>query len=118
MNPGDIYTVNLNLTTGDTSNKVIPVVILSGGHERYLKQAIVAPVIDWEHHLDENSFFVALEPDSFRDFQTRSMINCYQLKALGHERFIKKIGTISKDEMNQVKKSISLILDIEPEHCE
>jgi mRNA interferase MazF len=118
MNPGDIYTVNLNPAAEDTSKKAIPVVILSAGHDRYFKQAIIAPVIDWEHHLDKNPFFVALEPDSSRDFQTSSMINCYQLKALDHKRFIRKIGTISKDEMNQVKKSISLILGIEPEHCE
>ena len=96
----------------------MPVVILSEGHDRYLKQAIVAPVIDWENHLDENPFFVSLEPDSLGIFQRRSMIDGYQLKVLNHDRFIKKIGTISKDEMNQVKKSISLILDIEPEHCE
>jgi len=118
MNPGDIYTANFNSSTGITSNKPMPVVILSEGHDRYLKQAIVAPVIDREHHLDKNPFFVALEPDSFRDFQRRSMIDCYQLRVLNHDRFIKKIGTISKDEMTQVKKSISLILDIEPEHCE
>ena len=118
MNPGDIYTVNFNSRSGDTSNKAIPVVILSEGHDRYLKQAIVAPVIDWEHHLDKNPFFVALEPDSFRGLETRSMIDCYQLRVVSHERFMKKIGTISKDEMNQVKKSISLILNIEPEHCE
>jgi mRNA interferase MazF len=118
MNPGDIYTVNFNSLTGDASNTALPVVILSEGHDRYLKQAIVAPVIDWDHHLDKNPFFVALEPDSFRDSQTRSMIDCYQLRVVNHESFIKKIGTISKDEMNQLKKSIALILDIEPEHCE
>ena len=118
MNPGDIYTVNFNSLTGDTSNTALPVVILREGHDLYLKQAIVAPVIDWEHHLDENPFYVALEPDSSRIFQTKSMIDCYQLRVVSHERFIKKIGTISKEEMTQVKKSISLILDIEPEHCE
>jgi len=118
MNPGDIYTVNLNSLTGDTNNTALPVVILSEGHDRYLKQAIVAPVVDWEHHLDKNPFFVTLEPNSLSDLQTRSMIDCYKLRVLSHERFIKKIGTISKDEMNRVKKSISLILNIEPDHCE
>jgi len=118
MNPGDIYTVSLSSSSEGSGNKSIPVVILSGGHDRYFKQAIVAPVIGWEGSLDKNPFFVNLEPDSLRDFPTRSMIDCYQLRVFNHERFVKRIGTISKDEMAQVKKSISLILDIEPEHCE
>jgi hypothetical protein len=31
---------------------------------------------------------------------------------------MEKIGEISNDEIVQIKRSITLILDIEPKHCE
>ena len=118
MNPGNIYTVNFNPLTGSTLNKTLPVVILNGGDHRYLPLAIIAPIIDWEDYLDENPFFVSLEPESLKGLRDKSMIDCYQLRAIDHERLIEKIGTLPHDKMSQIKKSISLILDIEPEHCE
>jgi hypothetical protein len=33
-------------------------------------------------------------------------------------RFAEKIGELSNDEIDQIKRSITLILDIESEHCE
>jgi mRNA interferase MazF len=118
MNPGDIYTVKFNPPTGSTFNNTLPVIILNGGDDRYLRLAIVAPIIDWEDYLDENPFFVSLEPGSLKGMRNKSMIDCYQLRAIDHERLMEKIGTLSSEKMNQIKKSISLILDIEPEHCE
>ena len=118
MNPGDIYTVNFNPPTGIPLNKTLPVVILSGGDHRYLPLAIIAPIIEWEDCLEENPFFVPLEPELLKGLRNKSMIDCYQLRAIDHDRFKEKIGTLSSEKMNQIKKSIALILDIEPEHCE
>jgi mRNA interferase MazF len=118
MNPGDIYTINYDSLTGNRLNKTLPVVILSGGDYRYLPLAIIAPIIDWEDYLDENPFFVSLEPEHHKGLRNKSMIDCYQIRAIDHVRLIEKIGILSSDKMNQIKKSISLILDIEPEHCE
>jgi len=118
MDPGDIYTVDFDPQTGSTLNKTLPVIVLNGGDHRYLPLAIVAPIIDWEDYLAENPFFVSLEHEPLKGLRNKSMIDCYQLRAIDHERLIEKIGTLSSDKMNQIKKSISLILDIEPEHCE
>ena len=40
------------------------------------------------------------------------------MRAISYKRFAEKIGNISDEEINLLKKSIALILDIEPEHCE
>jgi mRNA interferase MazF len=49
--------------------------------------------------------------------QKKSAIDCYQLRALSHQRFLEKLGQISPAEMDAVKKAVALILDIEPEQC-
>jgi mRNA interferase MazF len=58
------------------------------------------------------------EPDSNNGLQKKSAVDCFQIRAISHKRFVEKIGSISKDKTDLIKKSIALILDIEPERCE
>ncbi len=65
-----------------------------------------------------NPFFVSLEPSPNNGLKKKSTIDCFQIRALSHKRFAEKIGNISNGEIDLIKKSIALILDIDPEHCE
>ncbi len=47
MKTGEIYWVNLDPTIGDEIQKKRPVIVVNGGHDRYLKLAIVVPVTAW-----------------------------------------------------------------------
>jgi mRNA interferase MazF len=110
--------VNLDPTTGGEIKKKRPVVILNAGHEKHLKLAIVAPVTGWKPHFVNNPFFVPLEPGPANGLEKASMIDCFQIRAVSHKRLVKKVGTVSESDLSQIKKSLSLILDIEPEDCE
>ena len=118
MKTGDIYWVNLDPTVGDEIRKKRPVVVLNAGHRKHLKLAIVAPVTGWNPHWDKNPFFVCLEPNATNRLQKKSMVDCFQIRAISHKRFLERIGDISQDETILIKKSIALILDIDPEDCE
>jgi mRNA interferase MazF len=118
LKTGEIYWVNLDPTIGDEIKKRQPVIILNGGHDKHLKLAIVVPVTAWSPYWDENPFFVTLEPDSKNGLSKKSSADCFQIRAISHNRFVKQVGNISNDEINLIRKSISLILYIEPEHCE
>ena len=118
MKTGEIYWVNLDPTIGDEIKKKRPVVILNGGHAKHLKLAIVVPITGWSPYWKENPFFVTLEPNSNNGLQKKSVVDCFQIRAISHKRFAEKIGKISNEEIHLIKSSIALILDIEPEHCE
>ena len=118
MKTGEIYWVNLDPTVGDEIKKRRPVIILNSGHDKHLKLAIVVPVTAWSPYWDENPFFVTLEPNSKNGLIKKSSVDCFQIRAINHNRFVKKIGNISSDEINIINTSIALILYIEPEHCE
>jgi mRNA interferase MazF len=115
---GELYWVNLNPTIGDEIQKRRPVVVLNGGHKKYLRLSIVVPITNWNTSWDDNPFFVTLEPDSENGLTKKSVIDCFQIRAISYKRFLGKIGRISKTELNSIRKAISLILDIDPEHCE
>jgi mRNA interferase MazF len=118
LKTGEIYWVNLDPTVGDEIKKRRPVIILNGGHDKHLKLAIVVPVTAWSPYWDENPFFVTLEPNSKNGLSKKSSVDCFQISAISHNRFVKKIGNISNDKINLINTSIALILYIEPEHCE
>ena len=118
MNVGEIFWVNLDPTIGDEIKKRRPVVILNAGHQKHLKLAIVAPVTAWSPYWAENPFFVTLEPNTTNGLRKKSSVDCFQIRAISHIRFIEKIGRISNDKINLIQKSIALILYIEPEDCE
>jgi len=118
LKPGDIYWVNLDPTIGDEIKKRRPVVVLNGGHEKHLRLAIVVPVTAWNPYWEDNPFFVTLEPSSGNRLHKKSDVDCFQIRAMSHQRFAEKIGEISTEELHLIKRSISLILDIDPEHCD
>jgi mRNA interferase MazF len=117
LKTGEIYWVNLDPAIGDEIKKKRPVVVLNGGHEKHLRFTIVVPITAWNANWENNPFFVSLNPDSKNGLQKRSAVDCYQIRAISHDRFMDKIGEISRDEIDLVKTSVSLILDIDPEHC-
>ena len=118
MKAGEIYWVNLDPTIGDEIKKRRPVVVLNGGHDKHLKLAIVVPVTAWSSYWEKNPFFVSLELSSKSGLKKKSVVDCFQVRAVSHNRFVEKIGEISNDEIVGIKRAITLILDIEPKHCE
>lgn len=93
-------------------------IILNGGHRKHLKLAIVVPVTAWNPYWEENPFFVTLKPNPKNGLNKKLSVDCFQIRAISHKRIVKKIGSITKNEINFIKKSIALILYIEPEHCD
>ena len=118
MKSGDIHWVNLDPTLGDEIRKKRPVIVLNGGHDKFLRLAIVAPITGWTRNWGDNPFFVSLHPDEMNGLQKKSAVDCFQLRAISHDRFRERIGAVSKNEMDLIKKAVALILDIEPEHCD
>ncbi len=118
MNTGEIFWVNLDPTVGDEIKKKRPVVVLNQGHEKNLRLSIVIPITGWKRHWEENPFFVTIKPSNQNRLQKKSVIDCFQIRAISHIRFMDRIGKITDNQMSEVKRAISLILDIDPEDCQ
>ena len=41
-----------------------------------------------------------------------SIADCFQIKSISKNRFIKKIGTLNEDEMSNVQIAMMLVLDL------
>ena len=117
MRNGDIYWVNLDPSTGDEIRKKRPVIVLNAGHVKHLRLAIVVPVTGWKAQWEKHPFFVSLNPTQTNGLAKKSSVDCFQLRAISHDRFLERIGSASEAQMDEMKRAIALILDIDPEHC-
>ena len=118
LKTGEIFWVNLDPTVGDEIKKKRPVVVLNQGHEKNLKLSIVVPITGWKKQWEENPFFIVIKPSKLNRLQKKSVIDCFQIRAVSHRRFMDRIGKITDNQMSDVKKAISLILDIDSEDCQ
>jgi mRNA interferase MazF len=118
LKTGDLFQVNLDPTVGDEIRKSRPVVVLNPGHEKNLRLAIVVPVTAWKQRWENNPFFLTLKPTPRHGLRKKSVVDCFQLRAVSHVRFVKRLGGLSAEELDHVKRALALILDIEPEQCE
>jgi len=116
LKAGEIYWVNLDPTIGNEIKKKRPVVVINPGHEKQLQLAIVVPVTSWTRYWENNPFFVTLKPGR-SGLKKKSAVDCFQIRAVSHKRFTGRIGHVSNREMDQVKSSMALILDIDVQHC-
>lgn len=117
LKTADIWWVNLDPTVGDEIKKKRPVIILNSGHRKHLKLAIVVPITGWNFYLEKNPFFVYLEPDTKNGLQKKSLADCFQIRAISHNRFIAKIGEVTPNQADMIKRAVALILDISPQNC-
>lgn len=117
MRSGEIWLVNLDPTMGSEIRKSRPVVLVQGGHKKNLPLAIVVPVTGFKPAWAENPFFAVLDPTEINGLQKKSAVDCYQIRCLSHQRFIKLLGKITESQVSAIKTSLALILDIEEEHC-
>ena len=115
---GDIVWVNLDPTLGDEIRKKRPVVVLNNGHEKHLRLAIVVPITNWTALWENNPFFVRLDPSKENGLKKKSAVDCFQIRAVSHQRVLDRLGSVTPFELTQIKKSLALILDLEPEDCE
>jgi len=117
LKTGDVYLVNLDPTLGDEIRKTRPVVVVNAGDAKNLRLAIVVPVTQWRKAWDENPFFFTAELQPHHGLTKKLAVDCFQVRALSHERFVKKLGALRGQEMDRIKTALALILDIEARHC-
>lgn len=68
--------------------------------------------------MGQQSFFLSLDPSKQNGLKKKSSVDCFQVRAVNHQRVLDRLGAVTPSELTQIKKALALILDLEPEDCE
>jgi len=108
MKQGDIFWADLEPTIGQERQGTRPVVIISGNAlNRQLKIRIVCPISTQIKNLKG---CVILNKDKINNLDTTSEVLSFQVRALSSERLRNKMGEITSEQLEMIKKGLAEIL--------
>lgn len=110
MSQGEIWLVDFAPKVGDEIDKKRPALIVSNNSIGRLRLKVVVPITDPAATLQ--SWHVRIDPDATNGLLKSSIADCFQIKSISNNRFIKRLGVLSNDDMDEVKIGLAKVLDL------
>jgi len=108
MNRGEIWLVNFDPTIGSEIKKTRPAIILSGQPFNRLRRTLLVVPLSSAHERTEFPLLIAIRSSGK---PTVAVVD--QIKAAAKERFIRKIGEATDDEMRQVNDALATLVELD-----
>lgn len=113
MNQGEIWLVSLDPTIRAEIRKTRPAIIINDNLLGKLPLKIVVPLTDWKDHYIAAPWMVKVSPDAKNNLTKYSSADCFQIRSIAEARCIRKIGEVDIKLMNNIRKALAIILNIE-----
>jgi len=113
MKQGEIWLINLDPTIGAEIKKTRPAVVVSDNALGRLPLKIIVPITDWKDRYEVAPWMVRLAPDSTNGLSKESAADCFQIRSVSQDRFVKQIGKVSTDTTERLKLGIAKVVSIE-----
>ncbi len=113
MKQGEIWLLNLDPTVGAEIKKIRPALIVSDDSLGKLPLKIIVPITDWKERYGIAPWMIKLETNSKNGLTKESSADCFQVRSVSKERFVKKLGNISTIIQDEIKIALSKVLSIE-----
>jgi mRNA interferase MazF len=110
---GEVWLVNFDPTLGTEIRKIRPAVVISSNQIGILPIKLVAPITDWKDRYSRNLWHVKIEPTADNGLSKSSSVDTLQLRGVDIQRFIKKLGILSLDEIASITISIVTVIEAE-----
>jgi mRNA interferase MazF len=108
---GEVWLVNFDPTIGTEIRKIRPAVVISSNNIGILPIKLVAPITDWKDWYVGNLWHVKLNPNADNGLSKDSSVDTLQLRGVDTQRFIRKLGSLSSDEMNSIVIAIVTVIE-------
>ena len=113
MNQNEIWQVNLDPTIGAEIKKTRPVIIVNDDALGKLPLKVIVPITDWKENYTFAPWMIKLTPNKTNGLSKDSSADCFQVRSISKDRFIKKLGTLNEFEMDEIRLGLSKILSID-----
>ena len=113
MKQGEIWLINLDPAIGAEIKKTRPAIILNDNSLGKLPLKIIVPLTDWKDRYEVAPWMVNIKPDNLNNLLKESAADCFQIRSLSEERFIRKVGRISSKNLNDIKNALKRVLSID-----
>jgi mRNA interferase MazF len=94
INQAEIWLVSFNPTTGQEIGKKRPAIVVNSDHVGKLKLRTVVPITDWKNTYANYPWMMKISPNIENNLSKESAIDCFQVKSLSTDRFIRSVDGI------------------------
>ena len=112
MKRNEIWLINLDPPIGAEIQKKRPVVIVNDDALGVLPLRVIVPITNWQDKYTTANWMVKIEPDSDNNLSKTSSFDCFQIRSVSKDRFIKKIGLVSNSIMEDIEIALVQVLKI------
>ena len=113
MKQGEIWLINLDPTIGAEIRKTRPAIVVNDNNLGKLPLKIIVPLTDWKDKYDVAPWMVKINPDAKNGLEKESAADCFQVRSLSQDRFVKRLGLVSSQIMDDVRLGLSRVLSID-----
>lgn len=113
MKQNDIWLINLDPTVGAEIKKTRPAIVVSDNTLGKLPLKIIVPITDWKEKFELVPWMIYIKPDKMNGLTKESTADCFQVRSISEERFVKKLGVISDTVLEEIKIGLAKVLSIE-----
>jgi mRNA interferase MazF len=112
MRRGEIWLINLDPTIGAEIRKIRPAVIVNDDAVGILPLKVIVPITDWKDRYEIAPWMVRLEPDDQNGLSKLSAADAFQVRSLSQERFVRRLGYLTFEQLEAVTKALAIVLHI------
>lgn len=111
---GDIWLIGFDPTIGDEVQKTRPAVIMSIHAAYQHKLQIVVPLTTWQPRFSGDFWMIHVPMIPSNGLDKDSAANAFQVKSVSEDRFLRKLGAATADQIDEVAASIALCIGYNP----
>lgn len=113
MKQSEIWLVNLDPTIGAEIKKVRPAVIVNDDSLGKLPLKIIVAVTDWKERYSLAEWMIKIEADNYNNLTKTSAADCFQIRSVSQDRFIKKLGNVTQVHLFLIQNAMASVLSIQ-----
>ena len=103
---GEIWLVNFDPSVGSEIQKARPAVVINDDMLGRFGLRVIVPITGWKDYFKDYPWIIKLESNSTNGLSKLSGIECFQVKSFSQDRFIKQLGTLDKDIVKNIHKTV------------
>jgi mRNA interferase MazF len=107
MKQSEIWLINLDPTIGAEIKKTRPAIIVNDDALGKLPLKIIVPLTDWKDKYEIAPWMIKIEPNSKNGLTKNSSADCFQIRSISEQRFVKRLGKISSSDLEEIKIGLS-----------
>ncbi len=115
---GDIWLVQLDPTRGQEIQKTRPAIVISVDMFSSIPMRIIIPIATWQPKFQNRPFMVYIQQTQENGLDADSAGNILQVRSVTTERFIRYIGKVSDNVMQELLAGLIVCVDYSPESQE